>query len=97
MTEMAAKNGYKKDPTLPTGSTAEMGFGRLGIPPFECYIPEGLDIDLGFLKFYFTEEAVDLSHIPQVTPFTATRGLKPSMDRKNVWGTILIPVVMKRS
>lgn len=59
---------------------------------------EGLDISLGFLKFYFTDGSIDLSQIEQDSPFDSseTRGLKPSIDRKDVWGTVLIPVVTKR-
>ncbi|KAF5341816.1 hypothetical protein D9611_001450 [Ephemerocybe angulata] len=96
LNEMAAKTAYRKDPPLLKGASAEMGYGRLGIPPFQCDVPGGLDLAVGFLKFYFTEEPVDLSHIPQISPFTGTRGVAPSMDRKNpAWGTVIIPVVLK--
>jgi hypothetical protein len=81
-----------------------LGYGDLGVPPFGCDIPEGLDVTIGFLKFYFTNtvEVIDLSHVPQLSPFSEPRALKPkaevprSHELPPVWGTILIPVIQKR-
>jgi hypothetical protein len=68
------------------------------ISPFESYIPEGLDLTTGFLKFYFTSEAIDLSHIPQINPFDSTRGIRNSTNKtpQTVWGTVLIPLIQRK-
>ncbi|RXW17048.1 hypothetical protein EST38_g8799 [Candolleomyces aberdarensis] len=95
LTEVNAQTSYEKDYHLKKDSVAEIGYGPLGIPPLECDIPEGLDLTIGFLKFYFTNQVVDLSHVPQLSPFTSTRGFKNSgmVNKKSdpVWGTVLIP------
>jgi hypothetical protein len=57
-----------------------------------------LDLTIGFLKFYFTSEVTNLSHIPQPSPFSSVRGfqLADNRPKKPVWGTILIPVIQRK-
>ncbi|KAJ2921480.1 hypothetical protein H1R20_g15619, partial [Candolleomyces eurysporus] len=105
LTEVDAQTRYDKDYSLKQGSTVEIGHGNSSIPPFECRIPEGLDLTIGFLKIYFINEVVDLSHVPQITPFSVSetptggmlqsRGIKVVRKRSPVWGTVLIPVIQK--
>ncbi|KAJ2922365.1 hypothetical protein H1R20_g14743, partial [Candolleomyces eurysporus] len=108
LTEVDAQTCYDKDYSLKRDATVEIGYGNSSIPPFECGVPEGLDLTIGFLKVYFVNEVVDLSHVPQITPFSEMRtgGVTASASRGRVraqfhrrlavWGTILIPVIQKR-
>ncbi|KAJ2915864.1 hypothetical protein MD484_g4548, partial [Candolleomyces efflorescens] len=103
ITEMDVETRYKQDYHLEKNSEVGIGYGDLGVPPLQCDVPKGLDVTIGFLKFYFTntEEVIDLSHVPQSSPFVETRTLKPAeevrrKDEPPVWGTILIPVIQKR-
>jgi hypothetical protein len=43
--------------------------------PFVYTINEGQDVEVGFLKLFLSTEYVDLSHIPQLSPFTSVRPL----------------------
>jgi hypothetical protein len=101
LTEVDTQTQYSKDYNLKKDSVVDIGYGDSGIPPIECYVPKDLDVTIGFLKFYFTSEVVDLSHVPQISPFTDTRSIRltPEGKKKNdpVWGTILIPVIQKRT
>ncbi|RXW17707.1 hypothetical protein EST38_g8147 [Candolleomyces aberdarensis] len=65
---------------------------------FELCVKEDVEqTTIGFFKFYFTSEVVDLSHIPQLSPFSDVRGFTFSRERgKPVWGIVLIPVIRKR-
>ncbi|KAJ2926726.1 hypothetical protein H1R20_g10359, partial [Candolleomyces eurysporus] len=65
---------------------------------FELSVKEDVEqTTIGFFKFYFTSEVVDLSHIPQSSPFSDVRGLTTARKKeKPVWGTVLIPVIRKR-
>ncbi|EFI27917.1 hypothetical protein CC1G_14408 [Coprinopsis cinerea okayama7 len=76
---------------------ATMGYGSLGIPPAKVDFPDGVDICGGFFKFYFSTEPIDLSHVPQHSPFGDTRGMmQVKRKQTRTWGTILIPVIQRR-
>ncbi|KAJ2926774.1 hypothetical protein H1R20_g10309, partial [Candolleomyces eurysporus] len=98
LTEVSAQTPHQKDYSLEKGAKVDIGYGDSSVPPFESVIAKGLDLTFGFLKFYFTSEVVDLSHIPQKSPFYSTRGFmiaKRSPTQK-VYGTVLIPVIQRR-
>ncbi|KAJ2915855.1 hypothetical protein MD484_g4547, partial [Candolleomyces efflorescens] len=101
LSEVNTKTQFSKDHNLKKDSEVEIGYGSSGVPPIETAIPGNLNVTIGFLKFYFTSEAVDLSHVPQKSPFSETRSMKqtPEGQKKDgpVWGTILIPVIQKRA
>ncbi|KAJ2922355.1 hypothetical protein H1R20_g14729, partial [Candolleomyces eurysporus] len=105
LTEVDAQTCYDIDYSLKKDSAVEIGYGDSSIPPFECGVPQGLDLTIGFLKVYFTSQAVDLSHVPQTTPFSETRMggmmesrgfIPPAPSARVVCGTVLIPVIQKR-
>ncbi|KAJ2926834.1 hypothetical protein H1R20_g10256, partial [Candolleomyces eurysporus] len=91
LTEVDAQTRYQKDYSLKSGSVIDIGYGDSSIPPFECDVPQGLDLTIGFLKFYFTSEVVDLSHVPQVSPFCQTRAIKVAGRRKPQAWDIQVP------
>ncbi|KAJ2921276.1 hypothetical protein H1R20_g15820, partial [Candolleomyces eurysporus] len=91
LSEINRQTRHNKDHSLSQGSAVKT-------TAFELSVKEDVEqTTIGFFKFYFTSEVVDLSHIPQSSPFSDTRGLNPSPVRqKPVWGTVLIPVIRKR-
>ncbi|EIM91753.1 uncharacterized protein STEHIDRAFT_135948 [Stereum hirsutum FP-91666 SS1] len=62
----------KPDPPLPPhGSSLAIGYGPAGAAPLKFFLREGQDIDNGHFKLFLTTEYVDLSMIPQNSPFEA--------------------------
>ncbi|KAF9240014.1 caspase domain-containing protein [Melanogaster broomeanus] len=84
-------------PLAKGGGTLTIGYGSSGSVPYSFFLPEGQDIDVGFLKIFLTTRPIDMSKIPQKSPFQVDRGSAPVvMERGDSWGTILIPVVQRR-
>ncbi|RXW20808.1 hypothetical protein EST38_g5036 [Candolleomyces aberdarensis] len=98
LTEVGPRTRHRKDYSLEKDAEVKIGYGESHIPPFESDIAKDLDLTFGFLKFYFASEVVDLSHIPQKSPFYSTRGFMTATRRpiQNVCGTVLIPVIQRR-
>ncbi|KDR69751.1 hypothetical protein GALMADRAFT_160255 [Galerina marginata CBS 339.88] len=90
---------FKVDSCLPKeGGTLNLGFGNGGEKPFEYYIPDGQDVDVGFLKCFFSTSPIDLSKVTQVPLDKLSRSAKPSDSKvSDAWGCLLIPVVQRRA
>ncbi|TFY66007.1 hypothetical protein EVG20_g5083 [Dentipellis fragilis] len=87
----------KVDAPLKAQQSLTIGYGAGGAAPYEYYLEDGQDIDVGFLKLFISTEPVDLSHVPQPSPFTDGRGGKPStVKTEPVWDTILVPIIQHR-
>jgi hypothetical protein len=102
LVEIETQTQFTRDYNLAEGSVVDIGYGDSEVPPIQSSIAEGLNVTIGYLKFYFTSRVVDLSHVPQQSPFLGSRGLETS--RKDVgkgeppvWGTVRIPVIQKRT
>ncbi|KAF9472030.1 hypothetical protein BDN70DRAFT_844906 [Pholiota conissans] len=84
-------------PLKKNGGSLTIGYGPGSAAPFAYYLRDNQDLDLGFLKLFLTTKPVDLSNIPQSTPFETTRSasrfVKSTVD---TWSTILIPVIQHR-
>ncbi|KAI0345835.1 hypothetical protein BDW22DRAFT_918043 [Trametopsis cervina] len=50
-------------------SSIVIGYGDNQVPPFAYRLQDGLDLDVGFTKIFFSPEYVDLSHFVQPSPF----------------------------
>ena len=91
---------YDVDAPLPAlGGKLTLGFGAGGGigPAFEYYIPEGRDMDVGFLKCFFSTSPVDLWNIPQASPFTPQRAAMPAQKSVvQAWGSVTIPMIQTR-
>ncbi|RXW20807.1 hypothetical protein EST38_g5035 [Candolleomyces aberdarensis] len=100
LTEVGALTRHRKDFSLKKRAEIGIGYGDSSTPPFESDIAEDSDLTIGFLKFYFASEVINLSHIPQTNPFIPTRGLKIAVKKPipslAVYGTVLIPVIQRR-
>jgi hypothetical protein len=100
-------SGAKIDPPLLPKSSVTIGFGAGSGVPY-CYsLRKNQDIDIGHLKLFLSTEYVDLSHVPQHSPFVSVPRPSPfasvphlgAVGNKSrlIWDTILIPVVQRRS
>ena len=96
--KLADAGKFKLDsPLKESGGTLTIGYGAGGAEPFSYFLREGQDVDVGFLKFFFATKPVDLSKIPQPSPFIPRRaGKQQEKEVVETWGTILIPVVQRR-
>ena len=90
---------YTLDVPLPkNGGVLTIGYGSGGAPAQTFYLRPGQNFDIGFLKIFLSTEPVDLSSIPQSTPFEKTRsGDGLAKNKEEAWGTILIPVLQRLS
>ena len=90
---------YTLDVPLPkNGGVLTIGYGSGGAPAQTFYLRPGQNFDIGFLKIFLSTEPVDLSSIPQLTPFEKTRsGDGLAKNKEEAWGTMLIPVLQRLS
>ncbi|KAA1472305.1 hypothetical protein DENSPDRAFT_897123 [Dentipellis sp. KUC8613] len=87
----------KVDAPLAPKQSLTIGYGSGGAAPYEYYLADGQDIDVGFLKLFLSSEPVDLSHVPQASPFSEGRAGKPStVKTEAVWDTILVPIIQHK-
>jgi hypothetical protein len=78
-------------------SSLTIGYGAGGGVPCGYFLRENQDIDVGHLKMFLSTEHVDLSHVPQHSPFVPHRNIGNVTDNTTpTWDTILIPVVQRR-
>ncbi|KAH9485842.1 Metacaspase-1 [Psilocybe cubensis] len=96
------ENHFLADSPLPKeGGQINIGFGNGGANPIEYFIPDGHDVDVGFLKFFFSTSPIDLSPIAQSSPFKILRDTETSLpytdpNKSDAWCSVLIPIVQKR-
>ncbi|KJA22390.1 hypothetical protein HYPSUDRAFT_41018 [Hypholoma sublateritium FD-334 SS-4] len=84
-------------PLKKNGGTLSIGYGNNGTLPFAYFLRPNQPVDVGFLKLFLSTSPIDLSALPQPTPFNVTRsGVNFSRPARDTWGTILIPIVQHR-
>ncbi|KIM20623.1 hypothetical protein M408DRAFT_33545, partial [Serendipita vermifera MAFF 305830] len=85
------------DPPLLPYQSLTLGYGAGGGLPFTYSLRDGQDIDVGFIKVFLSTEQVDLSVVPQKSPFSKDypRGVDISEKPRGLWETILITVVQR--
>ncbi|KAG9310073.1 hypothetical protein JVU11DRAFT_9679 [Chiua virens] len=59
---------------LKQNRTFSIGYGPGGTVPFSFWIEESQDVDVGYLKIFFTTQPIGMSNVAQTLPFT------PKMD-----------------
>jgi hypothetical protein len=87
----------------PKGSLT-IGYGSRNVEPWGYSVSEGLDVEVGFLKFFISTERLDVSSIAQPSPFSEDgqklgtyRGpWKRKAKLASFWDTVVIPVVIRR-
>ncbi|KZV73851.1 hypothetical protein PENSPDRAFT_732580 [Peniophora sp. CONT] len=66
-----AVSGEQAEPSLPARGTITLGYGASGGRPYRYYLREDTKEDIGFIRLFVSTEYIDLSHIQQVSPFSA--------------------------
>ncbi|CCM00513.1 uncharacterized protein FIBRA_02547 [Fibroporia radiculosa] len=84
------------DPPLRGKDSLTIGYGDSGSPPQRFFLRDGQKLDVGLLKLFLSTEYVDLSHIPQPSPFGEGRGSTPDpVKPHHIWDTILVPLIQR--
>ncbi|KAG7440921.1 uncharacterized protein BT62DRAFT_909433 [Guyanagaster necrorhizus] len=84
------------DVSLPPGGSLTIGYGTSGTVPHTYTLRKGQDVDVGFLKLFFSTECIDLSGIIQKSPFDDDRQSESKpVKRKPVWNSICVTLVQR--
>lgn len=85
------------DPPLLAEGKLTVGYGSTGARPFKFNLEEKQNLDVGFIKLFLSTRPIDLSGIPQETPFGHNR-LTSVVGRKAQphWDSVLISMVQRR-
>ncbi|KAH8817924.1 caspase domain-containing protein [Flagelloscypha sp. PMI_526] len=88
----------KPDLCLPAGGTLPVGFGNSGTGPRTFVLPQGLDLDLTYLKIFVSTQYLDLSSIEPTPSLPEKRkvGVKVTRTSDGVWNTLCVPVIQRR-
>ncbi len=85
------------DVSLRPGESLTIGYGASGTVPHMYMLRDGQDVDVGFLKLFYSTEYLDLSGIVQGSPFNIIRSAKRSApDNSYLWDSMCVAVVQKR-
>ncbi|KAK0486539.1 caspase domain-containing protein [Armillaria novae-zelandiae] len=86
------------DVSLPPGDSLTIGYGASGTVPHIYTLRKGQDVDVGFLKLFFSTKYMDLSGVVQDSPFDDDRQSGPPSPRESLylWHTMCVPVVQTR-
>ena len=85
------------DVSLPPRESLAIGYGASGMVPHMYTLRDGQDVDVGFLKLFYSTEYVDLSGIVQGSPFNTTRGAYRTVPESSyLWDSMCVAVVQKR-
>jgi hypothetical protein len=70
-------------------------------PPLSYYVEDGEDVDVSFLKVFLSTKYVDLSSVPQNSPFCELGGhryvVQVQSKPKVVWNSILVTIIQRRA
>jgi hypothetical protein len=93
--------GYTPGIPLPKdGGILTIGYGSGGAPAPTFHLRPGQNLEVGFLKIFLSTKPIDLSSIPQSSPFERTRATARWTPRKiddEAWCTMLIPFLRRSS
>ena len=80
------------------GGIFSIGYGSGGVAPLAFRMGKDQDGEVGYFKLFLSTKPLDLSSIPQGSPFTNSRRAMKTYERKSseLWDDILIPLVLRR-
>ncbi|KAI0345841.1 hypothetical protein BDW22DRAFT_918739 [Trametopsis cervina] len=93
---------HKSNSPVPVNahSSIVIGYGDNQVPPFAYRLQDGLDLDVGFAKIFFSPEYVDLSHFVQPSPFEEDFDRSPShtsfVPQPAALDCITFPIIQRR-
>ncbi|KAH6917593.1 caspase domain-containing protein [Coprinopsis sp. MPI-PUGE-AT-0042] len=88
--------------SIPAGGSLTIGFGDSGTPPYKYFLRADQAVDVGFLKLCLSTKFIDNTAMAQASPFKAENSLRGvklehvKHKRRELWDTMIIPVVQKR-
>ncbi|PVG04720.1 hypothetical protein CPB86DRAFT_746755 [Serendipita vermifera] len=93
----------KVDPSIEPKGSLSIGYGSSGAEPYGYVVSGDADKEVGFLKVFISSEKVDLSGIPQASPFSEderrpgnTRGARQRpKEPQSFWYSETIPIVIR--
>ncbi|KAK0214586.1 caspase domain-containing protein [Armillaria fumosa] len=88
------------DVSLPPKGLLTIGYGTSGTVPHMYTVPNGQNVDVGFLKLFISTEYLDLSGVVQESPFTESDATRTNHNRqtvtmKGLWHTMRVAIVQK--
>ncbi|PBK59427.1 hypothetical protein ARMSODRAFT_945616 [Armillaria solidipes] len=86
------------DVSLPPKESLTIGYGASGTVPHMYRLRKGQDVDVGFLKLFFSTEYMDLSGVVQGSPFEDVRENvdKKARTKRYLWHTMCVPVIQTK-
>ncbi|SJL15636.1 uncharacterized protein ARMOST_19140 [Armillaria ostoyae] len=85
------------DVSLAPGDSLTIGYGASGTVPHIYRLRKGQDVDVGFLKLFFSTEYMDLSGVVQNSPFDDVRQSgRPPVRKRYLWHTMCVAVVQTK-
>jgi hypothetical protein len=96
-----AKQPERTDPCIPPNGELTIGYGP-NPQPLTFSLQAGLNVDVTYVKIFFTSQPIDLSYLSQETPFDSNSraGNPPLQDamvpQRNVFDTQVITFLQKR-
>lgn len=89
----------KVDPPLLPYQSLTIGYGAGGTQPLSYSLGNEQNIDVGFIKIFTSTEQVDLSAVPQPSPFPRSNrgvGSPKSKPPRKQWNTTLITIAQRK-
>ena len=85
------------DPCIPPNlGFLTIGYGAGGAQPFAYGLSDGQNIDVGCVKIFLSTSPVNLSSIPQPSPFYGAGRGRREAKKEPGWYTTLVTVVQRR-
>ncbi|KAK0502231.1 hypothetical protein EDD18DRAFT_1064889 [Armillaria luteobubalina] len=85
------------DVSLPPGESLAIGYGASGTVPHIYTLREEQDVDVGFLKLFFSTEYLDFTGVVQGSPFIECRGGTQAVpESRSLWDAMCVAVVQKK-
>ncbi|KAH9914990.1 uncharacterized protein B0H18DRAFT_1043597 [Fomitopsis serialis] len=94
--EPPSAGSVRVDPPLEPYGSVTIGYGTAGSAPYNYYLWENQELDVGLLKLFLSTEYVDLSHLSQESPFHGDHRearMVRNVTHESLWDTSLVTVV----
>ncbi|KAI0318754.1 caspase domain-containing protein [Amylostereum chailletii] len=80
--------------SLPPKGSLTIGYGDGGSAPYKYFLRKDQTVDVGFLRLFLSTEPLDLSAIPQKSPFPSQRGAdEVKIPPKPMWDAVTVSIV----
>ncbi|VDB88738.1 unnamed protein product [Peniophora sp. CBMAI 1063] len=87
--------GPRAEPSLPANGILPIGYGDGGGRPYNYYLRQGQDLDVGFLRLFLSVEPIHFSGIAQQSPFELN-SRQFRAEAEPLWDAVTIAVVQRK-